>query len=60
MDDRIKLLNNYYKWKSIATVGLWIGIGIVAFNGSTDAKGILGMVGLFTTFIIWIAGSSIT
>ncbi len=42
-------------WKALATVGIWMGVGVCAAFGCTDMKELVSTAGL-VTITMWIFG----
>jgi hypothetical protein len=53
------IVEHLIKYKVIALVGMWLGLGMLGFNAGDDAKGMLAVIGMFTSFLILVWGNEI-
>jgi len=56
---KAEIVKSYFKWKAVATCGIWAGAGVACLTAGSLSPVVCAFAFL-TTFIVWIVGSEIS
>ena len=56
---KTEIIKSYFKWKAVATCGIWAGTGVACLTAGPLSPFICA-IAFLATYIVWAAGSEIS